>query len=479
MAVQPPPAAPAPPPTQPAVPPASPRGSGCFGRGCGFSCAGCLVLIVLVALAAGGGGYWFFVLQASAAVNAPAAVIVFNQPVTVDGHPAIPGESLNPGDTVATQDHGHAAIQFPDGSSIRLSPNTTVTVTAAELRRDGRLQSASVVQKVGRTFTNVQHLAGGASFEVGGHSVTAEVRGTQFEVLVRSDGTNRIWVFVGTVTVAGKTTVRLTAGDEIDGAADGTLSNLRRNQFDSQDAFPLAAQCDGALGAGTTPGTMQTSTGDPLTTGQTAETDYDSPGGTLTVGLCYPGSSLTVTVVDPSGATHTSRQSGSPVVLTLDGPPGLYRATVRAAAVTTPEAYAVVFATNAPCQAGNVDTGTTVRETLSNSQISTALAEAGSSGVTLQVAGTSPTSARLFYYSDIGGVPLSWTIVFYAATPNLGAVITQVTVRGINVTTQVISRLSSFGGNSISSIPSGFVVDRVYSCTSPTGDDLMVIEGHR
>jgi hypothetical protein len=54
-----------------------------------------------------------------------------------------------------------------------------------------------------------------------------------------------------------------------------------------------------------------------------------------------------------------------------------------------------------------------------------------------------------------------------------------VTVRGINVTTQVVSRLSSLGANSITSMPTGFIVDRVYSCNGPGGDDMMVIEGHR
>ena len=53
------------------------------------------------------------------------------------------------------------------------------------------------------------------------------------------------------------------------------------------------------------------------------------------------------------------------------------------------------------------------------------------------------------------------------------------TVRGINVTTQVVSRLSSLGTTSISSMPTGFIVDRVYSCNGPGGDDMMVIEGHR
>jgi hypothetical protein len=52
-------------------------------------------------------------------------------------------------------------------------------------------------------------------------------------------------------------------------------------------------------------------------------------------------------------------------------------------------------------------------------------------------------------------------------------------VRGINVTTQVIKNLSSYGGQSISSIPSGFTVDRVYSCAGTKGDNMMVVEGHR
>jgi hypothetical protein len=54
-----------------------------------------------------------------------------------------------------------------------------------------------------------------------------------------------------------------------------------------------------------------------------------------------------------------------------------------------------------------------------------------------------------------------------------------VTVQGINVTTQLITTLSSFGNVSLSSIPSGYSVDRVYSCTAPDGDTLMVVEGHR
>jgi hypothetical protein len=225
---------------------------------------------------------------------------------------------------------------------------------------------------------------------------------------------------------------------------------------------------------------MQSSSGESLTNGQTAESDYNSPGGNLTLAFCYPGSLMKVSVTDPAGQTVT-RQGAPPLVVKIaNGPPGIYKAIVTALNVpATGEAYSLSFATDSACASGNVDTGTVVRETLSNSQIASALAQSGSAGITLQVQGTSPTSARIFYYSNLGGLPLSWTIDFYAATPNLGAVITQVTVRGINVTTQVISRLSSVGVASISSMPTGFIVDRVYSCNAAGNDDMMVIEGHR
>src|ERR1700682_2998093 len=228
MAIQPPPA---PTTLQQSVPPATPKKRGCFGCGCG----GCLVAILLVVLLTAGGGYYFFVIQAQAAVAAPAALMVINQPVDVNQRPGIPGEMLNPSDTVHTGAGAHAAIQFPDGSFVRMSPDTTVTLTAAQLQKDGTLQSASVDLKIGRTFSSVQHLAGGASFKVGGHSVSAQVRGTEFEVLVRSNGTNLIKVFDGVVIVSGATTVTLRAGEQIEADANGRLSNTRPIQCDIND----------------------------------------------------------------------------------------------------------------------------------------------------------------------------------------------------------------------------------------------------
>lgn len=437
-------------------------------------------MVVLVFALIVGGGWWFFVAQASAAVSAPATLIVINQPITVDGNPGIPGQSLGEGATVATGSGGHGAIQFPDGSYTRLAPDTQMTVSKVQLQRNGNVQAIALVQKVGRTFTNVQHLGSGSAFTVNGHSVSAEVRGTEFEVLVRNDGTNRIWVFVGRVKVTGKSSLILTAGQEIDGDANGNLSNLRANQFDASDAFPLAQRCEASAAVGNTAGTTQLTTGDSLTAGQSAETDYNSPGGDLTLEFCYPGSLMSVTVVDPNGDPHAS-QGAPPITIKIpNGPPGIYKATVRAINVPAAgEPYALAFATDIACSAANVDTGGVVRETLGNSQISTALAESGTTGVTIFVQGVSPASARVVYYQNFSGLPVAWTIDFYAATPKLGAVITEVSVHDISVTTQVVSRLSSIGGQSISSIPAGFVVDRVYSCLGPNNDNMMVIEGHR
>src|SRR2546425_46710 len=468
-----------PPPPAPVVPAPPAKRSGFAG--CGFGCLGCLGVFVVLALLLVGSGWYFFVVQAQAAISAPAALVVFNAPVEVGRNDsgyrtAVPGEPLIAGNSVRTGHGGHAAIQFPDGSFVRMSQDTVVTVTAAQLNKDGTLQSAGSAQKVGRTFSNVQHLITGANFKVGGHSVSAEVRGTEFEVLVRADHTNKIWVFVGAATVTGKTAATLTAGQEIDADADGNLSNQRSNQFETQDPFPLAAQCGGTASSGNNAGTAQTSISDSIATGQSEEHVYDSIGGNLTVALCYPGSLMSVTVTDPLGGRRTA-QGKSPLTIKIpNAPPGRYRAMVRGVDVRGGEPHSVSFATDAACVEGNVDTGGVVRQTLSNSQIANALSQSGAMGVTLQVQGASTNSARIFYHSAPGGTPIPWTIDFYAATPNLGGVRPQRPARGSNVRTQPVSRLPQAPGQPGVSID--FSVDRVYSCRGPSGG-ILVIEGHR
>lgn len=486
MAAQPPAPGPAPSPapapvpqTAAAVPPPA-KSRGCLG--CGMGCGGCLIAIVIVVALLFGSGYFFLVAQAQAGVASPAALQVFSTPVDVGQNdsnykPASSGQSLNAGNSVRTGDSGRATIQFPDGTLTRLAPDTTVTVQSAQLTNAGNLKSATLLQKVGRTLSVVQHLAGGSNFNVGGHAVSAEVRGTEFEVLVRGDGSNLIKVFDGTVQVAGRTTVSVTKGQEVDADKNGNISQPRPIRADRQDPYQLAVQCENAVSSGNSPGTLQVSTGDNLATGQTAEADYESGGGTVTAALCYPGSIMSLTVTDPNGVTHAPLRGASTEVLRTNGPPGVWRAVVSAIDVPGGEPWAIAWATNNVCGGESVDSGPAVREILSNAQLASGLANSGSTGITIQVQGTSSNSARIYYYSNFGGIEISWTIDFYAATPNLGWVLTQITVRGINLTTQVVSRLTAAGA-SISSIPTDYIVDRVYSCVGPDGN-TMVIEGHR
>src|SRR5438309_4529814 len=133
---------------------------------------------------------------------------------------------------------------------------------------------------------------------------------------------------------------------------------------------------------------------------------------------------MTLSLIEPIVTDHASRNGTSPVTGHVSGPPGKWRAIVHAIDVSVAEAYAVSFATDAPCSANNVDDGVVVRETLSSSQIASALADSGSTGVYLTVQGAFSTSARIVYCSDLGGVPISWMLDFYAACPDLGEVIT-------------------------------------------------------
>src|SRR6202165_6093050 len=115
---------------------ASQKSAGCLGRDCDVGCGACLVACLLSALHVIGGGYWFFVVQASAPIPAPATLVLINQPVKVNGNPGTPGQSLVANDDVATEASGHAAIDFPDGSLIRMAPNTDVKISGVLLQKN-------------------------------------------------------------------------------------------------------------------------------------------------------------------------------------------------------------------------------------------------------------------------------------------------------------------------------------------------------
>src|SRR2546428_10424879 len=119
----------------------------------------------------------------------------------------------------------------------RLASNTELTLTSAHFGKDGNLRDASIAQKIGRTFTNVQHLISGATFKVSGQSATATVRGTKFEVYIKADGTMVVKLFEGQLDFVGKNTVHLVAPQQATADAQGNVVPAGPIRPDPVDPF--------------------------------------------------------------------------------------------------------------------------------------------------------------------------------------------------------------------------------------------------
>src|ERR1700704_5517558 len=121
-----------------------------------------IVALLLVMLLVAAGAFWLNV-SASASTSAVATLTIY-LPTTSVAHSgggydtAASGVTVIPGDSVKTDAKGRAAIQLPDGTLTRLASDTEFTLTSAHFAKNGHLQDASIAQKIGRTFTNVQHL---------------------------------------------------------------------------------------------------------------------------------------------------------------------------------------------------------------------------------------------------------------------------------------------------------------------------------
>src|SRR5436305_15197030 len=157
------------------------------GRG-GLRLIVALVIVVVIV----GGLLLGLSIAASAATNVGATLTVFVPNVSVARAgaaygPAISGTVVEPGDSVKSDAKGRGEIKFPDGTLMRMASSTEIGLTNSHFAKNGSLHDISILEKVGRTLSEVQHLAGGATFQVVGNSTTASVRGTKFEILVNED----------------------------------------------------------------------------------------------------------------------------------------------------------------------------------------------------------------------------------------------------------------------------------------------------
>src|SRR6266851_3125647 len=354
-----------------------------------------VALAVVVALVAAG-AIWLN-LSASAATNAAATLTVFVPTASVAHNggayaPATSGAIVQPGDGVRTDTKGRASIQLPDGTLTRLASDTEITLTAAHFGKDGHLHDVTLAERIGRTFTNVQHLVGGATFQVKGQSATATVRGTKFEVYIKPDGSMVVKLFEGQLDFDGKNHVHLIAPQQATADPQGNIGPAGPILPDPDDPFIAENDASNATSRDTTPGTEQDYIGPPLHDGEQQQFTYSFAGGKLVkAALGYPGSAMKLQVKAPDGQAYTKTGS-SPIVVTADsGLAGIYTIIVIGVSGlgAKGETPFVSVAASEPCASANIDQRGAVRRGLSSQDLASNIQVSGLSNLHMTVVGDS------------------------------------------------------------------------------------------
>ena len=421
-------------------------------------------------------------LIAQAAVSASAVLTVY-LPATSVRHgsggafaAATNGSLVQAGDSVQTDDKGRAAITLPDGTFTRLATGTTITLDSSHFARSGDLHDSKFVQQIGRTFTNVQHLVSGATFQVAGKSASATVRGTKFEVYITKDGSMTVKLFEGTVDFDGKNHVHLTAGQQATADPDGNVGAPGSILPDPNDPFGPELAASNAVTAGTTLGTEQDYIGRPLHDGEQEEFTYSYAGGGLVMAsVGYPGSTMKLTVVAPDNSSYP-RTGPSPIVQPVtNAPGGIYRIVVTGgtglgAAGETPF---VAVASVETCAAADVDQLGAVHRGYAARDLAGAVQVSGLSNLRLDVNRNSLSGAILSGTGTYDGIGWTGTVVLIPRHGLLDIMAVSATVFGLSIPgQQIVQQIGSAVGQDPSTVNPGFVVDRLFTCNS-----ILMVDG--
>jgi hypothetical protein len=442
-----------------------------------------LIALAVIVLIVAGALFWLN-SAAQASVNAAATLTVFRPAVSLARGsgayaPASTGAMVQPGDSVKTDATGRAAIQLPDGTLTRLASGTEITLTSAHFTKSGNLHDVKLLQKIGRTLTNVQHLVSGASFQVAGQSATASVRGTKFEVLVNKDGSMVVKLFQGQLDFDGKNHVHLVAPQQATADPQGNIGPAGPIIPDPNDPFGPALAASDASSVGTTPGTEQDFVGAPLHNGETQTYSYSYAGGGLVkAALAYPGSTMRLQVQAPDGQKYA--QTGTPgsglvVVIVNNAPSGIYNIVVIGVGglgANGEEPYLAVAALE-PCVSADIAQNGAVRRGYTSSDLAGAVQVSGLTHLSLTIVGTSLAGAIITGSGSFNGVGWTGTVVIVAHGGLLEISALGATVFGLSVPAQqVAQQISSVIGQDPSNLNPGFVVDRLFTCSG-----VMMIDG--
>jgi hypothetical protein len=440
-----------------------------------------LIITLLVILLIAGAGLFWLRTAADAAPNAAAVLTVFQPTVSVEHgggafQAGTTGMVVQPGDSIKTDAKGRAAIQLPDGTLTRLAGGTEIALTSAHFAKTGNIQDASILQKVGRTFTNVQHLVTGASFKVAGQSAVASVRGTKFEVLVNADETMLVKLFDGQLDLDGKNLVHLIAGQQATVDAQGNVGAAGPIQDDPNDPFGPQLTASDQTSQGTTLGTEQVFIGAPIHNGETQTYSYSfAGGGIVKAALAYRGSSMALHVKAPDGHIYSGIGAPPIVVLVPNAPAGIYTITVVGVSglgAAGEEPFLSVAALE-PCATATIAQNGAVRHGYTPQDLAGAINVPGLSNLHLALVGDSVAGAILTGTGTYNGVSWSGTVVLFMHGGALEIFAVGATVFNVSVPAgQIVQQIGSAIAQDPTNINPGYVVDRLFTCSG-----VLMIDG--
>jgi len=145
---------------------------------------------------------------------------VWIQTPGVDKTIARAGITLAPGTKILTGPDGKAEISLEDGSIIIVQQNSSMVLSGIKRQKK---KKTSILIFFGRIWNKVSRAVGGrAGYEVNTPIVVCGVRGTEFETAVADDGSVRVRVDEGMVSVKGDGKDKtVTYNQEIDADTDG------------------------------------------------------------------------------------------------------------------------------------------------------------------------------------------------------------------------------------------------------------------
>jgi len=442
-----------------------------------------LLLLLILVLIVGGVLVWLN-RAASAQVNASATLTVYQPAASTSRNGAdfadvSTGAVVHAGDSVKTDTKGRAAITLPDGTLTRLASDTTLKLDSAHFTKTGNLHDVTLSQQIGRTFTNVQHLATGATFNVKGKSATASVRGTKFEVLITADGKMTVKLFEGTLDFIGKNTVHLKAGQQATADANGNIGDPTPIVPDPADPFGPALAASDAVAAGTTPGTEQDFIGAPLHDGEQQQYTYAYAGGSLLkASLGYPGSAMKLTVQAPDNQKYFATGK-LPTVEVHNGPAGIYTIVVNGVSGlgTAGEEPFVAVASVESCASADIEQNHAVHRGYTAHDLVDAVQQSGQvsglSNLKLSLSENSAAGAIITGSGTYNGVGWSGSVVLAAHNGVLDIMPTGGSVFGMSVPAQqVVQQIAAAIGQDPSNVSPGFIVDRLFTCKS-----VMIVDG--